>query len=63
MTGSPSGMSHVTIAEFAFTALIVTLTGGDKLSVNRKRDNSLFIHLLYLGLIQCQCCWEGPCEM
>lgn len=40
MTGSPSGMSHVTTAEFAFTALMVTLTGGDRLSANRGRDKS-----------------------
>lgn len=38
MTGSPSGMSHVTTAEFAFTAVMVTLTGGDKLSANRGRE-------------------------
>lgn len=38
MTGSPSGMSHVTTAEFAFTALMVTLTGGDKLSANREKQ-------------------------
>lgn len=38
MTGSPSGMSHVTTAEFAFTALMVTLTGGDKLSADTQRE-------------------------
>ena len=38
MTGSPSGMSHVTTAEFAFTALMVTLTGGDKLSADTERE-------------------------
>lgn len=36
MTGSPSGMSHDTTAEFAFTSLMVTLTGGDKLSAEIK---------------------------
>lgn len=48
MTESPSGMSHVTTAEFAFSALMVTLTGGDKLSANRQRgerSESWFYHL------------------
>lgn len=43
MTGSPSGMSHVTTAELAFTALMVTLTGGDKLSANTRETNAPFI--------------------
>lgn len=38
MTGSPSGMSHDTTAEFAFTSLMVTLTGGDKLSAEIKTE-------------------------
>lgn len=38
MTGSPSGMSHDTTAEFAFTSLMVTLTGGDKLSAAIKTE-------------------------
>lgn len=38
MTGSPSGMSQVTRAEFALTAVMLALTGGDKLSANRGKD-------------------------
>lgn len=45
MTGSPSGMSHVTTAEFAFTALMVTLTGGDKLSANRQRGKQKLVFI------------------
>ncbi len=36
MTGSPSRMSHVTIAEFPSSALMVTLSGADKLSEDDK---------------------------
>ena len=48
MTESPSGMSHVTTAEFAFSALMVTLTGGDKLSASTHR-NRVWFHLLQNG--------------
>lgn len=37
MTGSPSRMSHVTIAEFPSSALMVTLSGADKLSEDEKK--------------------------
>ncbi len=36
MTGSPSRMSHVTIAEFPSSAWMVTLSGADKLSEDDK---------------------------
>lgn len=48
MTGSPSGMSHDTTAEFAFTSLMVTLTGGDKLSAETERERR-----------KCYCMYEG----
>lgn len=41
MTGSPSKMSHVTIAEFPSSALMVTLSGADKLSEDGKKDKGI----------------------
>lgn len=59
ITGSPSGMSHVTTAEVAFTALMVTLTGGDKLSANTQRERERNRSLFYLLQYEMKNCRNG----
>lgn len=39
MTGSPSRISHVTIAEFPSSGVMVTLSGADKLSEKREETD------------------------
>src|SRR4029434_2628288 len=62
MTGSPSGMSHVTRPELACSSLIVTLTGAVKLSVGTQTsvlvDFAVFVH----GSEVCVGVFVGVCD-